>query len=79
MKVPAASDHLIIPIRILILGGLAYAIVLAVQFFFFGAGAEETDLEKPHRLFNALKSFGRLDHQSKSFWRAPQRRGRPSD
>ena len=45
MKVPAAIDHLIIPIRILILGGLAYAIVLAVQFFFFGAGAEETDLE----------------------------------
>ncbi|MCY3542197.1 MAG: PDZ domain-containing protein [Gammaproteobacteria bacterium] len=45
MKVPAAIDHLIIPIRVLILAGLAYAVVLAVQFFFFGAGIEETDLE----------------------------------
>ncbi|MXW07451.1 MAG: hypothetical protein F4Z87_04895 [Gammaproteobacteria bacterium] len=45
MKVPAAIDHLIIPIRFIILAGLAYAVVLAVQFFFFGAGIEETDLD----------------------------------
>lgn len=42
MKVPAAIDHLIVPIRVIILAGLVYAIVLAVQFFVFGAG-EETD------------------------------------
>lgn len=45
MKVPAAIDHLIIPIRVIILAGLVYAIVLAVQFFVFGAGVDETELD----------------------------------
>ncbi len=43
MKVPAAIDHLIIPIRVIIFLGLAYAIYLAVLFFVFGSGDDETD------------------------------------
>ena len=43
MKVPAAIDHLIIPIRVIILLGLAYAIYLAVLFFVFGSEDDETD------------------------------------
>ena len=45
MKVPAAIDHLIIPIRLVILGGLLFAIYLAVRFFVWGTGNEETDSE----------------------------------
>ncbi|MYF02420.1 MAG: hypothetical protein F4227_05485 [Gammaproteobacteria bacterium] len=45
MKVPAAIDHLIIPIRLVILGGLLFAIYLAVRFFIWGTGDDETDLE----------------------------------
>ena len=43
MKVPAAIDHLIIPIRVIILLGLGYAIYLAVLFFVFGSEDDETD------------------------------------
>ncbi len=45
MKVPAAIDHLIIPIRLLILGGLAFAIYLAVQFFVWGTGDDDANSE----------------------------------
>lgn len=43
MKVPAAIDHLIIPIRIVIVAALLYAIGHAVWFFVFGADDEERD------------------------------------
>ncbi|MYD45902.1 MAG: hypothetical protein F4W92_06080 [Gammaproteobacteria bacterium] len=45
MKVPAAIDHLIIPIRVLILIGLGYAIYLAVLFFVFEEDDDETDAD----------------------------------
>ena len=45
MKVPAAVDHLIIPIRVLILGGLVWAIYLAVRFFIWGSDVGQADLE----------------------------------
>lgn len=43
MKVPAAIDHLIIPIRIVVVAALLYAIGHAVWFFVFGADNEERD------------------------------------
>ena len=45
MKVPAVIDHLIIPIRIVIVVALLYAVVQTVLFFVFGAGNnDDSDL-----------------------------------
>lgn len=52
MKVPAAIDHLIIPIRIVIVVALLYAIGQTVWFFVFGAGNENDSDPSDLRVFN---------------------------
>lgn len=52
MKVPAAIDHLIIPIRIVIVVALLYAIGQTVWFFVFGAGNENDKDLSDLREFN---------------------------
>ena len=41
MKVPAVIDHLIIPIRIVIVVAILYAVAQTVLFFVFGAGNKD--------------------------------------
>lgn len=41
MKVPAAIDYLILPLRIVIVAGLLYALAHTVHFFVFGTGDNE--------------------------------------